>query len=95
MSLHGKLNVKIFLMFIVAENTRSVNIMLYNHYQCWNAYRVDYNLFSGCNTFYHMIITDSVVLWKIQKFDLLIPEKSDINVCITQHFAVRPVSPYP
>ena len=26
MSLHGKLNVKIFLMFIVAENTRSVNI---------------------------------------------------------------------
>ena len=29
MSLHGKLNVKIFLMFTVAENTRSVNINLY------------------------------------------------------------------
>ena len=28
MSLHRKLNVKIFLMFIVAENTRSVNINL-------------------------------------------------------------------
>ena len=27
MSLHGKLNVKIFLMFIVAENTGSVNIL--------------------------------------------------------------------
>ena len=26
MSLHGKMDVKIFLMFIVAENTRSVNI---------------------------------------------------------------------
>ena len=32
MSLHGKLNVKIFLMFIVAENTRSVNIYNYNSY---------------------------------------------------------------
>ena len=33
MSLHGKLNVKIFLMFIVAENTESVNINEYklNH----------------------------------------------------------------
>ena len=29
MSLHGKLNVKIFLMFIVAENTGSVNIYRY------------------------------------------------------------------
>ena len=29
MSLHGKLNVKIFLMFIVADNTRSVNIKKY------------------------------------------------------------------
>ena len=29
MLLHGKLNVKIFLMFIVAENTRSVNIYIY------------------------------------------------------------------
>ena len=27
MSLHGKMDVKIFLMFIVAENTRSVNIL--------------------------------------------------------------------
>ena len=26
LSLHGKMDVKIFLMFIVAENTRSVNI---------------------------------------------------------------------
>ena len=31
MSLHGKLNVKIFLVFIVAENTRSVNITIYLH----------------------------------------------------------------
>ena len=29
MSLHGKMDVKIFLMFIVAENTRSVNIYNY------------------------------------------------------------------
>ena len=29
MSLHRKLNVKIFLMFIVAENTGSVNILEY------------------------------------------------------------------
>ena len=29
MSLHGKLTVKIFLMFIVAENTGSVNIFRY------------------------------------------------------------------
>ena len=29
MSLHRKLNVKIFLMFIVAENNRSVNIIIY------------------------------------------------------------------
>ena len=28
MSLHGKMDVKFFLMFIVAENTRSVNIRL-------------------------------------------------------------------
>ena len=28
MSLHGKMDVKIFLMFIVAENTRSVNIFI-------------------------------------------------------------------
>ena len=28
MSLHGKMDVKIFLMFIVAENTRSVNILI-------------------------------------------------------------------
>ena len=28
MSLHGKMDVKIFLMFIVAENTRSVNIQI-------------------------------------------------------------------
>ena len=32
MSLHGKLNVKSFLMFIVAENTRSVNIVKYHLY---------------------------------------------------------------
>ena len=30
MSLHGKMDVKIFLMFIVAENTRSVNIVVKN-----------------------------------------------------------------
>ena len=30
MSLHGKLNVKIFLMFIVAENTRCVNILYWH-----------------------------------------------------------------
>ena len=29
MSLHGKMDVKIFLMFIVTENTRSVNIYIY------------------------------------------------------------------
>ena len=29
MWLHGKMDVKIFLMFIVAENTRSVNIYIY------------------------------------------------------------------
>ena len=40
------------------------------------------------NAMYEAIITDSVVLWKIQKFDWLIPEKSDIHVCITDHFAV-------
>ena len=32
MSLHRKLNVKIFLMFIVAENTGSVNIFIYCAY---------------------------------------------------------------
>ena len=31
LSLHGKMNVKIFLMFIVAENTRSVNISNSSH----------------------------------------------------------------
>ena len=30
LSLHGKIDVKIFLMFIVAENTRSENILCYN-----------------------------------------------------------------
>ena len=37
---------------------------------------------------YVYIINDSVVLWKIQKFDWLILEQSDIHVCITEHFAV-------
>ena len=27
-----------------------------------------------CNLFHYYIITDSVVLWKVQKFDWLIPE---------------------
>ena len=34
LSLHRKLNVKIFLMFIVAENTRSVNIIIYLGVAC-------------------------------------------------------------
>ena len=34
MSLHGKLNVKIFLIFIVAENTGSVNIFIYKPAIC-------------------------------------------------------------
>ena len=42
------------------------------------------------------IITDYVVLWKIKKFDWLMPEtnflQGDMDVCMCLHFAMRLLS---
>ena len=56
MSLHGKLNVKIFLMFIVAENTGSVNIikLIIHSVKQFRVFTVDFGWF--------------VAFWKHQNF---------------------------
>ena len=43
----------------------NVHIDIYHMFLC---------LWSEISLFHELIITDSVVLWKIQKFDWLIPE---------------------
>ena len=52
MSLHRKLNVKIFLMFIVAENTGSVNIYLFVHSQGFGAGFITIYLFDAYTNVY-------------------------------------------
>ena len=73
MSLHRKLNVKIFLMFIVAENTGSVNIGKYLPQFSYASLQANAMGLNGktCDKFSFAILILLITDWDIQLIDNL------------------------